>query len=182
MLFRNYYSYKKSLKMKLTKVLMAVVIAASLAFVSCKPKDGDIKAKIEEAIKADKMMAGAVVDVKDGVATISGEVMDDKCKEYCEKTIGSIKGVKSVLNNCTVTPPVVAPVAPASITAAVTDPKLQDAVKAIIKDIPGVSLTGFSDKGVILAGTITKANNLKLKQALSAAKIMLDASSALTVK
>ncbi len=166
--------------MKLTKVLMAVVISATLAFVSCKPKDADIKAKIEEAIKADPMMTGAVVDVKDGVATISGEVKDEACKALCEKTIGAVKGVKSVVNSCTVTPP--PPPAPASTTTTVTDPKLQDAVKAIIKDIPGISISGFSDKGVILAGEISKANNLKLKQALAAAKIMLDAASKITVK
>ena len=166
--------------MKLTKVLMAVVVAATLSFVSCKPKDADIKAKIEEAIKADPMMTGAVVDVKDGVATISGEVKDEACKALCEKTIGAVKGVKSVVNSCTVTPP--PPPAPASTTTTVTDPKLQDAVKAIIKDIPGISISGFSDKGVILAGEISKANNLKLKQALAAAKIMLDAASKITVK
>jgi osmotically-inducible protein OsmY len=168
--------------MKITKVLMAVIVSATLLFTSCKPKDADIKATIEAAIKADKMMEGAVVDVKDGIATISGNVMDDKCVEYCGKTIGAMKGVKSVVNNCTFTPPPPPPVAPASTTASVTDSKLQDAVKAIIKDIPGVSITGFSDKGVILAGDISKANNMKLKQALAAAKIMLDATSKLTVK
>lgn len=166
--------------MKLGKVLMGMAVMLTLSFVSCKPKDADIKATIEAAIKADPMMAGAVVDVKEGVATISGEVKDDACKALCEKTIAAIKGVKSVVNNCTVTPP--PPPPPASVTAAVTDPKLQDAVKAIIKDIPGVTIEGFSDKGVILKGEISKANNMKLKQALAAAKIMLDAASALTVK
>jgi hypothetical protein len=168
--------------MKLSKVLMGIAVMATLAFVSCKPSDADVKGKIEAAIKADKMMTGAVVDVKDGVATISGEVMDDQCKVYCEKTIGAIKGVSKVVNNCSVTPPPPPPPAPASVTASVTDPKLQDAVKAIIKDIPGVSISGFSDKGVILAGDISKANNMKLKQALAAAKIMLDASSKLNIK
>ena len=42
--------------MKLTKVLMAVAVLATLIFVSCKPKDADIKATIEAAIKADPMM------------------------------------------------------------------------------------------------------------------------------
>jgi hyperosmotically inducible periplasmic protein len=166
--------------MKLTKVLMAVAVLATLTFVSCKPKDADIKAAIETAIKADPMLTGAMVDVKDGVATITGEMKDDACKALCEKTIGAIKGVKSVVNSCTVTPP---PPAPASTEVSVTDPKLQDAVKAIIKDIPGITIGGFSDKGVILNGDISKANNMKLRQALAAAKIMVDAAaSKLTVK
>lgn len=165
--------------MKLGKVLMAMAVMVTLAFVSCKPKDADIKASIEAALKADPMMTGTTVDVKDGVATISGECKDDACKAACEKAVAAIKGVKSVVNNCTVAPVVAEP---ASVTATVTDPKLQDAVKAIIKDIPGITIEGFSDKGVILKGDISKANNMKLKQALSAAKIMLDAASKLTVK
>jgi hypothetical protein len=84
------------------------------------------------------------------------------------------------VNNCTVAPPVTPPT---STIASQADPKLQDAVKAIIKDIPGITISGFSDKGVALAGDISKANNMKLKQALAAAKIMLDAAaSKLTVK
>ena len=168
--------------MKLTKVLMAVAVLATLIFVSCKPKDADIKATIEAAIKADPMLTGAMVDVKDGVATVTGEMKDDACKALCEKTIGAIKGVKSVVNSCTITPPVVF-TPPASTEVSVTDPKLQDAVKAIIKDIPGITIGGFSVKGVILNGDISKANNMKLRQALAAAKILVDAAaSKLTVK
>ncbi|MBL0359103.1 MAG: BON domain-containing protein [Chitinophagaceae bacterium] len=91
--------------MKLSKVLFAVVIAATIGFVSCKAKDADIKAEIEKALKADPMMTGTTVDVNDGVATITGECKDDACRTMCEKTVTGIKGVKSVVNNCTVAPP-----------------------------------------------------------------------------
>lgn len=168
--------------MKLAKVLMGMTVIAALSFAGCKPKDEDIKAKVEAAVKADPMFNGAMVDVKDGVVTLSGELKDDACKAACEKAIAAIKDVKNVVNNATVTPaPAPAP-APASVTAAVTDPKLQDAVKAIIKDIPGISIEGFSDKGVILKGDISKANNRKLKQALAAAKILYDTASKLIIK
>src|SRR5882762_8919464 len=125
--------------MKRTKMLLAVVIAATLFFAGCKPKDEDIKAKIEAAIKGDKMMTGAVVDVKDGVATISGEVMDTACKSYCAKTIGAIKDVKSVVDNCTVMPPPAPPVVPASVTTALDAPT-QQKVKDGLKDIKGVTV------------------------------------------
>ena len=88
--------------MKLTKVLMAVAIIATTSFMSCSPKDADIKAAIEEKIKSTPAMTGATVEVTDGIATISGEVKDPECKTMCEKEIGGIKGVKSVVNNCTV--------------------------------------------------------------------------------
>lgn len=159
--------------MKLTKVLMAVVAAATLFFASCKPKDADIKAKIEETIKNDKMMAGAVVDVKDGVATISGEVMDDKCKAYCKTTIEGIKDVKSVVNNCTVTPPS-PPAAPASVTT-VLDAPTQQKVKDGLKDIKGVTLSFDADKAV-LVGEVSKADRLKIMQILMTARVKSDVS------
>ena len=169
--------------MKLTKVLMAVAVLATLIFVSCKPKDADILKSVNEKIAGMTEMKGMTATVTDGVVTLSGECKDEKCKADCQKAIedAKIKGVKSVVSNCTIAPP--PPAAPASTEVSVTDPKLQDAVKAIIKDIPGITIGGFSDKGVILNGDISKANNMKLKQALAAAKIMIDAAaSKLTVK
>ena len=167
--------------MKLTKVLMAVAVMATLTFVSCKPKDADIKAKIEEAIKADPMMTGAMVDVKDGVATITGEMKDDACKAMCEKTIGAIKGVDKVVNNCTVTPPVV--VAPPASLTTVLDAATMQKVKDGLKDIKGITSVTFSDKGAVLMGEISAADNMKIKQMMASAKVMIDAAaSKLTIK
>ena len=163
--------------MKLTKVLMTVVVAATLVFVGCKPKDADIKATIEAAIKADPMMAGAMVDVKDGVATITGEMKDEACKAMCEKTLGTIKGVKSLVNNCTVTPP---PPPPASLTT-VLDAVTMQKVKDGLKDIKGVALEFLADKAV-LSGAVTKADRMKIMQMLASAKVKLDPSSKLTDK
>ena len=92
--------------MKLTKLLLATVISITLGFVSCKPKDSDIKTAIEQKLKASPGMMGTMVaNVQDGVATISGQCKDEACKTMCEKEVAGIKGVKSVVNNCTVAPP-----------------------------------------------------------------------------
>jgi len=152
---------------------MAAVVAATLSFASCKPKDEDIKAKIETAIKADPMMTGAMVDVKDGVATISGEVKDTMCKSLCEKTVAGIKGVKSVVNNCTVPAPVVTP-PPASLTTAL-DAATQQKVKDGLKDIKGVTVT-FEGEKAVLAGEVSKADRMKIMQMLGAAKVKSDVS------
>lgn len=172
--------------MKLTKFFSAALIVAAISFgaSSCKsgPKDEEIEKAVKEKLAADPKMASTTVAVKDGVVTLGGECADADCKAACEKVAGEVKGVKSVTNNCTVKPAEVVP-PPASTTTTTADPKLQDAVKAIIKDIPGISLKGFSEKGAILEGTISAANNMKLKQALAAAKIVLDAAATkLTVK
>lgn len=160
--------------MKLTKVLMAVVVAATLTFVSCKPKDADIKAKIEETLKADGMMTGSTVDVKDGVVTLGGECKDDSCKAMCQKSVEGIKGVKSVVNNCTVTPPPVVTPPPASLTTLLDEPT-QQKVKDGLKDIPGVTVTFEGDKAV-LTGEVTKANRMKIMQMLASAKVKSDVS------
>jgi hyperosmotically inducible periplasmic protein len=158
--------------MKLTKLLMAVAVLATLTFVSCKPKDADIKASIETALKADPMMTNTTVDVKDGVATISGECKDDACKAMCEKTVAGIKGVKSVSNNCTVAPP--PPPPPASVTTTLDAATMQK-VKDGLKDLKGITLEFAGDKAV-LAGEVTKADRMKIMQMLASAKVKSDVS------
>ena len=156
--------------MKLTKLLMVVVVAATMLFVSCKPKDADIKANVEKALKANPMMAGTTVDVKDGVVTMGGMCKDDACKAMCEKTVAAVKGVKSVVNNCTVAPP--PPPPPASLATAI-DAAKQQTVKDGLKDMAGVTVEFVGDKAV-LKGAVTSANRMKIMQMLAAAKVLSD--------
>lgn len=151
---------------------MAVVVSATLLFVSCKPKDADIKANVEKALAADPMMTGTTVDVKDGVVTISGECKDDACRTHCEEVAKGVKGVKSVVNNCTVAAPPAPP--PASLTT-VLDEATQQKVKDGIKDIPGVTVEFVGDKAV-LKGEVTAANRMKIMQMLASAKVLSDVS------
>ena len=158
--------------MKLTKLLLAVVVSATMLFVGCKPKDADIKANVEKALKADPMMTNTMVDVKDGVVTMSGECKDDACKAMCEKTVAGVKGVKSVVNNCMVAAP--PPPPPVSLSTTIDATKMQQ-VKDGLKDIPGVTVEFSGDKAV-LKGSVTDANRLKIMQILAAAKVLSDAS------
>ena len=158
--------------MKSTKLLMAVVISATMLFVSCKPKDADIKANVEKALKADPMMMNTTVDVKDGVVTLGGECKDDACKAHCEQTAKDVKGVKSVVNNCMVAAP--PPPPPASVSTALDEATMQR-VKDGLKDIPGVTVEFMGDKAVI-KGEVTSANRMKIMQMLAAAKVLSDVS------
>jgi hyperosmotically inducible periplasmic protein len=169
--------------MKLTKLLLAVVVSATMLFVSCKPKDADIKAAVEKALSADPSMTGTTVDVKDGVVTMGGECKDDACKAGCEKIAAGVKGVKSVVNNCTVAPAPVVVAPPASVAVSALAEEVQQKIKDGLKDIKGLTSVAFSDKGAVLIGEVTKADNLKIKQILGAAKVALDAAaSKLTIK
>ena len=167
--------------MKLTKLLMVVAVTATMLFVSCKPKDADIKANVEKALRADPMMSSTTVDVKDGVVTMGGECKDDACKAGCEKIVAGVKGVKSVVNNCTVAPPPPPPPVSVSVSALALD--VQQKIKDGLKDIKGLTAVSFSEKGAVLIGEVTKADNLKIKQILGSAKVTLDAAaSKLTIK
>lgn len=140
---------------------MMAVAALTLSFTACKskPKDADIKVAIEKALAADPMAVGTTVSVEKGVATLSGECKDDMCKAACEKAVAAVKGVKSVVNNCTVAPKV-------EVTA---DDPLTTAVNDAIKSFSGVTAS-VKDGIVTLGGAIAKADLQKLMMALNALK------------
>ena len=156
---------------------MVVVVSATMLFVSCKPKDADIKAAVEKALKADPMMSNTTVDVKDGVVTMGGECKDDACKAMCEKTVHDVKGVKSIVNNCTVAAP--PPPPPASLSTAI-DAAKQQIIKDGLKDMPGVTVEFVGDKAV-LKGAVTDKQRLTIMQLLASAKVLSE-SSGLTEK
>ncbi|MBK8710321.1 MAG: BON domain-containing protein [Niastella sp.] len=145
--------------MKLTKVFLALLVAGTVSFVSCKPKDADVKAAIDKVLVVNPDFTNATVTVTNGVATLAGEVKDDATKTALEDAVKAVKGVKSVVDNTSVP----APVAPPVIAA---DDPLTSAVKDATKDYPGVMAT-VNDGVISLTGTIEKSKLVKLMQALN---------------
>ncbi|MEO6221277.1 MAG: BON domain-containing protein [Ginsengibacter sp.] len=147
--------------MKITKTLLAILLMSSTLFFGCAPKDADIQAKIEEQIKSMPDMSGISATVNDGVATLSGEVKDAATKDQATASAKDIKGVKSVINNCTVTPPMVqAPVETNS------DATLTQGVKDATKDFPTVN-TSVNDGVITLTGNIKRSDLQKLIMSLN---------------
>jgi hyperosmotically inducible periplasmic protein len=165
--------------MKITKFALMAAVMLAVGFTSCKPKDSDVQASIVKALAADAGAANTKVEVKDGVATITGECKDEPCKANCEKMVAGIKGVKSVVNSCTVTPAVAAP---ASLTTSSLDAATQQKVKDGLKDMAGLAIQGFSGKGVIINGSTNADGKKKLMQMLMSAKVLLDVASKIDVK
>ena len=91
--------------MKIFKFILVLFLSTSTLLFSCKPKDSDVQAKINEKFAATPECSGASATVADGVATLTGEVKDDACKNMAATETGEIKVVKSVVNNLTTTPP-----------------------------------------------------------------------------
>lgn len=154
------------MKLQISRSLLMVGIVAlfSVTMISCKKKatDASIKTAIEAVLKADPTFAGTMIDVKDGVASITGEFKDEMVKAACEKAVAAVKGVKSVVNNSTVaaafTPPVI-----------VADDPLSSAVNDALKAFPGVSAT--VKEGIIsLTGKISKMDRQKLVMFLQSLK------------
>lgn len=167
--------------MKRSQLFLAVVAATTLGFASCKPKDADVKAAVDKKIAATPMLTGAVSDVKDGVATITGELQDPAAKSAVDTEIGAVEGVKSVVNSTTVAPPPPPPPPPPASMTTSLDEATQQKVKDGIKDIPGVTVT-FTEDRAVLSGEVTKANRMKIMQMLAAAKVKFDPASKLTDK
>ncbi len=149
--------------MKLTKLFLAVFISASTMFFSCTPKDSDVQAKITEKFAATPDCAGASATVNKGVATLTGEVKDDMCKMTAESTAKSIKGVKSVINDLTVTPAVATP------QTTTPDSGLMQGVTDATKDFPEVTAT-VNDGEITLTGNIKRADLPRLMQSLNSLK------------
>jgi hyperosmotically inducible periplasmic protein len=145
------------------KKLLAItaIVAIALTFSACKKKmkDADIKSAVETALRGDPMAVNTQVSVDKGIVTISGECKDQACKDHCGNLVKDIKGVKSVVNNCTVAP---APPPPVVNTG---DDALKSGLTDALKDHPGVQFSVNEGK-IVLTGEIAKAKWQMLKQTL----------------
>ena len=134
-------------------VTLSVVVAAS----ACAPKDADIKASVDRTIAG---VSGVTVDVVDGVATISGQFADSAARATTEAAVKGVKGVKSVVDNATVTPPP----APVVISA---DDSLRTNIATALADYKTLQ-ADVKDGVVTLTGEVKRSDLPKVMQALSA--------------
>ncbi len=107
------------MKVKFFTVLM---LAVALFMSACGKSDADLTKAATEKLAAEKVV-GVTVAVKDGVATLTGEVADQAVKAKAEATVKAVEGIKSVTNNCTLKPlPVATPAAPdPALTGKITE-------------------------------------------------------------
>ncbi|MEO5892058.1 MAG: BON domain-containing protein [Ferruginibacter sp.] len=163
--------------MKMTRLLTVLAIVATVSFVSCKPKDADIKTAIETKLKAEPDLSPVTVNVTDGVATLTGELKNDAAKSKVADLTKDVKGVKSVNDNTTVAPP---PVVEKPVEITPDDP-LSKGVMDATKDYPSVKAS--VNAGVItVTGTIAADKWKKLKMSLDGLHPKKVDGSALTIK
>ena len=147
------------------------LLAISIAFIvpgllvsSCKEKDSKIQAAVESSLK-DSNMSGISASVKDGVVTLTGQCENDADKSSVESMIAKVKGVKQVVNNCTVAPP------PVTTTPVVISPDdaLIKSVADATKDYPGVK-ADVKDGVITLTGNIKRTSLQRLMMTLNSLK------------
>lgn len=155
---------KKQLSKLLLLFISVAVLSATIS--SCGVKDADVQTSVETALKANPDLQGIAVSVKDGIATLSGEVKDDAAKAAAEAALKGIKGLKSVTNSLTITPPPAPVIATPTISA---DDALAKSVVDAIKDNAGVK-ADVKDGVITLTGEIKKTDLPKLMQKLNALK------------
>lgn len=150
------------MKQQIGRGLAALALVVAMTFTACKPKDADIEKSVATAIAA---YPGVSVTVKDGVASLSGEVADETTKSAVETAAKAVKGVKSVSNGLTIPPPP----PPVVINP---DETLQKTAADIIAGLPAAkSVTATVKDGVVtLTGTIKKADLPGLIQKLNEIK------------
>lgn len=148
--------------MRLRNVITSIALSSCIAFsvISCKSKvsDADLKAKVENVISNTN---GVIVDVKDGIVTLSGTVSSQAEREAIENSAKAVDGqhIKSVVNNIVVQVP--------QIEVNTDDVDLSAKVVDATKDFPNVQ-TVVKDGIITVTGTVEQSRLQVLKQSLDA--------------
>lgn len=153
--------------MKKSIAMAALAIAVSFGSVSCKKKvsDADLQTQATTVVVSNP---NASVEVKDGVAHLSGTFETQEAKDAMIKQLKAINGVKEVMDMATVAPAATA--APAIETQSAVAPEVQQKVQDAVKDIPGVKVAVVNGE-LTLTGNISSSDARKVKESVDALKV-----------
>lgn len=147
--------------------MAALAMAVSFGAVSCKKKvtDADLQTQATTIVTANP---GASVEVKDGVAHLSGTFATQADKDAMITKLKAVSGVKEVMDMATVAPETPA-AAPVTTTSAV-DPAVQKKVQDAVKDFPTVKVEVVNGE-LTLTGNVSKEQARKIKESVDALKV-----------
>ncbi|AKK71635.1 BON domain-containing protein [Chryseobacterium gallinarum] len=150
--------------MKKTIAMAALAVAVSFGAVSCKKKvsDADLQTQATTVVTSNP---NASVEVKEGVAHLSGTFADQQSKDAMIAKLKAINGVKDVMDMSTIA----AAPAPVETTSAV-DPAVQKKVQDAVKDFPSVKVEVVNGQ-LTLTGNVSGQQARKIKESVDALKI-----------
>lgn len=151
--------------MKKTIAMAALAVAVSFGAVSCKKKvsDADLQTQATTIVTSNP---NASVEVKEGVAHLSGTFADQQSKDAMITQLKAISGVKEVMDMSTVAPATPAPVE----TTSAVDPAVQKKVQDAVKDFPSVKVEVVNGQ-LTLTGNVSSLQARKIKESVDALKI-----------
>ena len=153
--------------MKKTIAMAALAVAVSFGAISCKKKvsDADLQTQATTVVVSNP---NASVEVKEGVAHLSGTFETQEAKDAMIKQLKAITGVKEVMDMATVAPaaPAAAPVETQSAVA----PEVQQKVKDAVKDFPSVKVEVVNGE-LTLTGNVSAVQARKIKESVDALKV-----------
>ncbi|PKF74356.1 BON domain-containing protein [Chryseobacterium sp. PMSZPI] len=150
--------------MKKTIAMAALAVAVSFGAVSCKKKisDADLQTQATTVVTSNP---GASVEVKEGVAHLSGTFADQQSKDAMIAKLKAINGVKDVMDMSTIA------AAPAPVdTKSAVDPAVQKKVQDAVKDFPTVKVEVVNGQ-LTLTGNVSGQQARKIKESVDALKI-----------
>lgn len=141
---------------------VVLTLSAGMFVTACnnQPKDSTIQSSFQEKAKSNPQLANISATVTEGVVTLTGQCPDENCKSSAELAAKDVKGVKSVVNNISVTP-ATAPVVIAD------DATLKNSVEDVVDDYKDVE-ADVQNGEVTLRGTIKRDDLQKLMMELNA--------------
>lgn len=148
--------------MKKTIAMTALALAVSFGAVSCKKKvsDADLKTQATTVIASNPT---ASVEVKDGVAHLSGTYASQEEKDAAIASLKAIAGVKDVHDMTTIA-------APEPVVVNQVDPAVLQKVQDAVKDFPSVKVE-VVDGELTLTGNVAPAQARKIKESVDALQI-----------
>jgi len=151
--------------MKKTIAMAALAVAVSFGAISCKKKvsDADLQTQATTVVTSNP---NASVEVKEGVAHLSGTFADQQSKDAMIAKLKAISGVKDVMDMSTIEAAVAAPVE----TASAVDPAVQKKVQDAVKDFPSVKVEVVNGE-LTLTGNVSGLQARKIKESVDALKI-----------
>ena len=146
------------------KLLTFLTLAVALFMIGCGKSDADLTKAVNDKFAAEKI-TGVTVAVKDGVATLTGEVTDITVKNKAEAAAKSVEGIKSVDGAGLKTKPLPTPEHPSP------DKMLEGTINENLKkkNITGVTVA-VKDGEVTLTGTVDKAKVAEIMMVANEAK------------
>jgi hyperosmotically inducible protein len=143
--------------------MAALALMVSTVAISCKkkPNDTELATQATEIVKANPT---ASVEVKEGVAHLSGTFATQAEKDAMIASLKAIPGVKDVMDMSSVVPAAVVE------TASVVDPAVQQKLADAVKDFPTVKAEVVNGE-LTLTGDVTAEQARKIKMSVDALKL-----------